>query len=746
MASTLTTRPIFLTREGSVFRLAFDYDKALVDKVRELPGAEFNKNSRTWTATVCTQSVEGIRRLFYEGLCDVAVDTLIADGENIPTPADATLRAGTTRRPYRVRPLTRDQHLFSRLNSVTGALWDKGSASMTYPPHAAAALHELVTRGVVDDPERVLSVADVTITFDGRNGRFAVLGDPRAQEAFDAWFPAHDVAKEWTDKGFEVAFSDQFAEEVYRGERARISEGIQPAGIAVDLYPYQRQSVAVALERSGLGLYLVPGLGKTIIAVATGHELAVNRGEITRTVAVVPAAVRGQWRDEIIRFTGDDNIVVVDGDLKKRKKLYEQADEARWVILPSSDVLNRDEAHITPLVRGSLLVADEAHRYKGYQTARTKMMGKYAKVAARRLALTGTPVINNPSEWYTLMNGFVVPGVFGSPDDFHNRYSYPGRFGGYEGSRREPELRDRSKPHYIRFTKSEVATHLPPLRVRHQALDPDPEWRNVLRQVHRDAAEEIRTAALAVAESVKRVGANALDGADYDEVTTGAEMTAVGMLRRLCSSPRLLWASDATAAVALCEAGLVPDKDGPKLDWLRTFTSELAAGGERVVVFTHSSQMAELIVERFGEDGIATVLFTGSTSSSDREAAVAAFTTPGTDQNPGPVAFVATDAAAEGLNLGRCCSTLVNFDVPWSASVLEQRSNRIHRVDGTATSYDVINLTLRGTIEDGLLKMVERKVDLSDALFGEQGGRRRTTGRGGRNNLIAEAFADYDLG
>ena len=47
------------------------------------------------------------------------------------------------------------------------------------------------------------------------------------------------------------------------------------------------------------------------------------------------------------------------------------------------------------------------------------------------------------------------------------------------------------------------------------------------------------------------------------------------------------------------------------------------------------------------------------------------------------------------------------------AARLEQRSNRIHRVDGTAPRYLVINMTLRGTIEEGILKMVEAKADLA---------------------------------
>jgi SNF2 family DNA or RNA helicase len=120
-----------------------------------------------------------------------------------------------------------------------------------------------------------------------------------------------------------------------------------------------------------------------------------------------------------------------------------------------------------------------------------------------------------------------------------------------------------------------------------------------------------------------------------------------------------------------------------------------------------------------------------------------AFNAPPTEDNPGPTAFVATDAGGEGLNLGGYCSLLINVDVPWTPGVLSQRSSRIHRIDGTAEKYLVINFTLRGTIEEGILRMIERKADLQDSIFGESGGRSRTIGRRTRS-YVEEALDSLD--
>lgn len=730
-ATVRLQRPIYLTRSGSTFTLAFNYDAELVQQVKDLPYARYDPEGKTWTVDVTTDAVTGLRDMFLtHGLTDVCVDELVAQDETIPETAPATLRGGSLRRPFLVLTATRDETLYQRLKTIPGGQWERTLGGMSYPATSAAALGELVQRGILADPDRILTPSAITVTFDGRTGTFAVLGDQRANAAFARNFPHRDIVAVWHERGFDAAFSDPFTEEVYRGELARHTS-VQPDGLLEPLFDYQAQSVAVAVERSGFGIFDQPGLGKTAQAIAWAHELMNNRGEATRTLVVVPGAVKTQFGREITRFTGNTDVVVIDGDKKKREKLYQQAQDARWVVL-NYDLLHLDHKRISPLASGALLIADEAHRCKNRTSKRTQAIRALAHKASRRLALTGTPVENNPSEWFTIMNTLVIPGVLGSPIEFLNRYCYPGRFGGYEGARNLNELRDRSAPHYIRHDKKTVAKHLPPLIVQNVVLDPDDKLAAALKRAHRDAQEEIADAATG------RRGPLSQD--DAEEIETGAAMTAVGMLRLMCSSPRLLYRSDADAAKALVDAGLVPDEDGPKLEHLIETASTLAADGQRLVVFSSFRTMVELISTRLTEAGIKHVTFTGSSSTKERDQAVKAFTTPGTDTDPGPTVFLATDAASEGLNLGACCSTLVNFDLAFKPSTMIQRANRIHRVDGDPNRrYLVMNYTLARTVEEGILRMVGSKADLSDAILGEHGGRRATTGRAGRN-IFEEAL------
>ena len=752
-------RPILVTREGGSLRLAFNYSAGLVDTVKQLPYARFDATSKTWTVAVVAQTLDALRRLYYDGLVSPYPDELLAEGEAPEACAPAVLRHGSTRRPYQVSLAMRgDERLYGQLKAVPGAQWEKKAGGLSYPAAATAALAELVDRGLVADPDELLTPADLTVMFDTRTGRFVVRGDKRAQPVFDHHFPDRDPVAVWLERDFDVAFADSLTEEVYRGELARVGGGIQPANMRLGLYPYQQLQVAVALERTGFAFLDSPGVGKTPAALGTAMEL-LNRGTVARVVVVAPAALRSQWAAETLRFCEltHNDVVIVDGSKAKREAAYVNGMHAKFVIM-HYDVLKRDMHLIRPLVDGQLLILDEAHRIKGYTSQRSKAARELGSVAARRLAMTGTPVENHPAEWFQLIGNFVAPGSLGAPSDFLSRYMYPGRFGGYEGARNLIELRDRTRVHYQRFTKADVAEHLPPLRVQNVVLDVDAAYGVALRKAHRDARGAIATQR--VAQATAKSG-SLLDGDAADEAEAGAEMTAVGMLRALCSSPRLLEASDSAAAAALDAAGIIPpDTDGPKLDELRQIARDLqshadrrrsAAGaaparpddvtGERVVVFTYSRKMADLIAERFTEDGVRHVTYTGSTTRTARDAAVAAFTDPEADVT----AFVATDAASEGLNLGRCCNLLINFDVPWNPSTLIQRGNRIHRVDGTAPHYLVMNFTLAGTLEAGILKLLERKVALADTILGEHGGAVATIGkRSSLTALLAEAFEELD--
>ncbi|UIJ83130.1 phospholipase D-like domain-containing anti-phage protein [Rhizobium leguminosarum] len=78
---------------------------------------------------------------------------------------------------------------------------------------------------------------------------------------------------------------------------------------------------------------------------------------------------------------------------------------------------------------------------------------------------------------------------------------------------------------------------------------------------------------------------------------------------------------------------------------------------------------------------------------------------------------VATDAACEGLNL-QTLGTLINVDLPWNPSRLEQRIGRIKRFGQTRERVDMANLTYAGTIDETVYRVLSQRLKVSSDIFG----------------------------
>jgi SNF2 family DNA or RNA helicase len=111
-----------------------------------------------------------------------------------------------------------------------------------------------------------------------------------------------------------------------------------------------------------------------------------------------------------------------------------------------------------------------------------------------------------------------------------------------------------------------------------------------------------------------------------------------------------------------------------------------------------------------GEFGKAAV-FLGDMDQTERDETIAAF-------RSGEVKYlVATDAAAEGLNLQNCC-LMFNYDLHWNPMKIEQRIGRIHRFKQDR-DVTIFNLAVKDTIDDYVLHVLYQKIDLFTMTIGK---------------------------
>ena len=80
--------------------------------------------------------------------------------------------------------------------------------------------------------------------------------------------------------------------------------------------------------------------------------------------------------------------------------------------------------------------------------------------------------------------------------------------------------------------------------------------------------------------------------------------------------------------------------------------------------------------------------------------------------------IIGTDAASEGLNLQRL-GTLINLDLPWNPTRLEQRKGRIQRIGQIRDEIFVCNLRYRGSVEDRVHQLLSSRLEYIFDLFGQ---------------------------
>ncbi len=161
------------------------------------------------------------------------------------------------------------------------------------------------------------------------------------------------------------------------------------------LHPYQSHVINLATKRMvegkpGSGLFLEPGLGKTICSLSI-IEIAKLLSFASKTLVIAPLRVaQTVWQKEIREWGLDLKAVFVHGSKKQRFELLQKP--ADIYIITSDGVCWLDEEY--PDLWFDLVFIDESTKFKSWTAKRTKHLRHIVKRAFHRIILTGTPVPN----------------------------------------------------------------------------------------------------------------------------------------------------------------------------------------------------------------------------------------------------------------------------------------------------------------------------------------------------------------
>ena len=457
-----------------------------------------------------------------------------------------------------------------------------------------------------------------------------------------------------------------------------------PAGVQAQLRPYQQQGLnwLQFLRANGLAGVLADdmGLGKTLQTLA--HiQVEKDAGRLVQPALIVaPVSLMGNWEREAARFTPGLRSVVLHG--KERHALAESMAEHDLVIAPYS-LLQRDRERWLE-ARWHIVVLDEAQNIKNATTNAAQVVAQLQ--ANHRLCLSGTPMENHLGEIWSLFH-FLMPGFLGSQQRFRDLFRNPIERQG--STERLAQLRARITPFMLRRAKSVVAHELPPKIETVMPVD--------LSGGQADLYETIR---LGMEKTVRE--ALQAKGLARSQITI---LDALLKLRQVCCDPQL---------VPLEAARKV--HTSAKLAQLMEMLPEMLAEGRRILLFSQFTSMLALIEAELSKHGLPWVKLTGQ--SQKRDAIIDRFTS-----GEVPLFLISLKAGGVGLNLPQA-DTVIHYDPWWNPAVEAQATDRAHRI-GQTQSVWVVKLVARGTIEERILALQEKKAQLATSLYQGAAGRKQ---------------------
>jgi len=168
---------------------------------------------------------------------------------------------------------------------------------------------------------------------------------------------------------------------------------------------------------------------------------------------------------------------------------------------------------------------------------------------------------------------------------------------------------------------------------------------------------------------------------------------------------------------ALLSLALPPKKlyDSAKLKRLATLLPELHAGGHRVLIFSQSTQMLDLLQEFLGDGpgglDLPHLRLDGSTPVAERHELIEAY-----QSSDEVFAFLlSTRAGGQGINLTGA-DTVIIHDLDWNPQLDLQAEDRAHRI-GQTRLVRVIRMVTKGSVDEKILALQKRKKSLGAQLL-----------------------------
>ncbi len=427
------------------------------------------------------------------------------------------------------------------------------------------------------------------------------------------------------------------------------------------------------LARTGFGGILADemGLGKTIQVIYYLKQMLKDNKD-SKFLIVVPTSLAYNWDHEFMMYAPEIKRIIYVGAKDKRMELLKED----YNVIVTTYGLLREDSSIFDNMSFNTMIIDEAQNIKNNMAGITKCV-KQVK-AETKFALTGTPIENNVLELWSIFD-FVMPGYLGSLTKFQSKYKIKDF---NEDS--EVLIKGLSRvinPFILRRKKMDVIKELP---------------KKLVNDIYIDMSSEQKKLYVAELERVK----NEMDKIMEDGNMSKARFLILQLLtklRQICIDPHILYDNY--------------EEESGKIERLINIIKEYILNGHKILVFTSFRTALNIVKDKLEENNIKSYIIDGSVSSKKRMDLADSFNEDGDVK----VFLIMLRAGGTGLNL-MGADVVIHLDLWWNPQAENQATDRAHRI-GQKNMVEVIHLIMKGTIEEKILELQNKKRVLSDKLI-----------------------------
>lgn len=400
------------------------------------------------------------------------------------------------------------------------------------------------------------------------------------------------------------------------------------------------------------------GLGKTIQVISLLSTFDTD----LPSIIVTPKSLIYNWENEFALWNPKQKVVVIDGNLKKRR---EQLNEKGNVVYIISYESMRNDVEYYQNMKFFYVILDEGQHISNVLAIKTQAVKMIEGV--HKLVLTGTPIQNSLIDLWSIFD-FLMPSYLPDLKTFSNEYA---KLEIDDEKKRTLTLKIAS--FILRRTKSEVLFDLPPKDEKIIKISMNEEQRKLYLAYLNDARESLSS-------NEKR----------------NMILAKITNLREICLDPK-----------SYVERY---NEEGEKMKFIIPFIQNAILNGNKVLVFSSFVKSLFHLQEMLKEVNLDAYMIYGDTKALDRKEMAKSFN----EDIEKKIMLVSLKAGGEGLNLIGA-NFVVHLDPWWNLASENQASDRAYRI-GQKKKVTVYKLICKDSIEERVIELQEMKKKLTTVI------------------------------